>query len=80
METIKRGTKEHAAVLSNAIGARLYTPRHAAGIGCKVEAVRTALEKFRRAKLVHSQGLFIVRIDKRRKFVLTFPLIETPDA
>ena len=77
METIKRGTKEFAGALNNAIGATLYTPRHAAGIGCKVEAVRTVLAKMKRLKLEYIRGEFIVRIDKRRRFVLKYEPYET---
>lgn len=79
METIKRGTKEHTAVLSNATGATLFTGQ-GAGEPCAVSAVRAALAEFSRAKLEYVSGEFHVRIDKRRRFVLTFPLIETPDA
>jgi len=77
METIKRGTKEFAAVLNNAIGATLFTPRHMAGIGCQVQAVRTVLAKMKRLKLEHIRGDYIVRIDKRRRFVLKYEPYET---
>lgn len=55
MITVRRKTQAHKALLDNAVGCTLYSEGNQyEGEPCKVDAARTALDKFKSAKLVAS--------------------------
>lgn len=79
MTTLRRGTEAHKAVLSNAIGCKVYSEHNQyKGEECSVRPAVLALEKFSFAKLVESDGRYTVRVHERCWFELEHRCEEPP--